>query len=52
MDLLSRKAQIDGLTGLWNRTYFDQTLQAQLSLARRSGQPLLRAALTLRAAAR
>jgi diguanylate cyclase (GGDEF)-like protein len=31
---------IDGLTGLWNRTYFDQTLAAQLSLARRSGQPV------------
>jgi len=38
LDLLSKKAMIDGLTGLWNRTYFDQTLAAQLSLARRSGQ--------------
>ena len=40
LDLLSKKAMIDGLTGLWNRTYFDQQLAAQLSLARRSGQPL------------
>jgi two-component system, cell cycle response regulator len=38
LDLLNKKAMIDGLTGLWNRTYFDQTLAAQLSLARRSGQ--------------
>ena len=40
LDLLNKKAMIDGLTGLWNRTYFDQTLAAQLSLARRSGQPV------------
>jgi two-component system, cell cycle response regulator len=38
LDLLAKKAMIDGLTGLWNRTYFDQTVAAQLSLARRSGQ--------------
>ncbi|MEA2734186.1 MAG: hypothetical protein QOE14_637, partial [Humisphaera sp.] len=38
LDLLNKKAMIDGLTGLWNRTYFDQTLAAQTSLARRSGQ--------------
>jgi diguanylate cyclase (GGDEF)-like protein len=38
LDLLAKKAMIDGLTGLWNRTYFDQTMAAQLSLARRSGQ--------------
>jgi diguanylate cyclase (GGDEF)-like protein len=38
LDLLNKKAQIDGLTGLWNRTYFDNTLAAQTSLARRSGQ--------------
>jgi diguanylate cyclase (GGDEF)-like protein len=40
LDLLNKKAMIDGLTGLWNRTFFDQTLQAQLSLAKRSGQPV------------
>jgi GGDEF domain-containing protein len=38
LDLLNKKAQIDGLTGLWNRTYFDNTLAAQTSLARRSGR--------------
>jgi diguanylate cyclase (GGDEF)-like protein len=38
LDLLNKKAMIDGLTGLWNRTYFDQTLAAQTSLAKRSGQ--------------
>ncbi|MEO6436183.1 MAG: diguanylate cyclase [Tepidisphaeraceae bacterium] len=38
LDLLNKKAMIDGLTGLWNRTFFDQTLAAQLSLAKRSGQ--------------
>ena len=40
LDLLNKKAMIDGLTGLWNRTYFDQQLAAHLSLSRRSGQPL------------
>jgi diguanylate cyclase (GGDEF)-like protein len=39
-DLLSRKAMIDGLTGLWNRTYFDSRLESELSLSRRSGRPL------------
>jgi two-component system cell cycle response regulator len=40
MDLLAKKAQIDALTGLWNRRYFDQRLQAEISLARRSSRPL------------
>lgn len=40
LDLLSRKAQIDGLTGLWNRTHFDQRLEAEISLARRSHHAL------------
>src|SRR5438552_10201412 len=39
LDLLSKKAMVDGLTGLWNRTYFDQTLAAQMALARRAGYP-------------
>jgi diguanylate cyclase (GGDEF)-like protein len=38
LDLLNKKAMIDGLTGLWNRTYFDQTLAAQAALGKRSGQ--------------
>lgn len=40
LDLLSRKAMIDGLTGLWNRTYFESRLNGELSLARRARQPL------------
>lgn len=39
LDLLAKKAQIDGLTGLWNRTYFDQRLAAEMSVAERSGRP-------------
>jgi diguanylate cyclase (GGDEF)-like protein len=38
--LLSRKAMIDGLTGLFNRAYFDARLVAELSLARRTQAPL------------
>ena len=40
VDLLSKKAMIDGLTGLWNRTYLDAHLSKAHSAARRSGQPL------------
>jgi two-component system cell cycle response regulator len=40
LDLLARKAMIDGLTGLWNRTYFETRLTAETSLARRNAQPL------------
>jgi diguanylate cyclase (GGDEF)-like protein len=40
MDLLSRKAMIDGLTGLWNRAYFDARLISDLSAAKRTGATL------------
>jgi diguanylate cyclase (GGDEF)-like protein len=40
MDLLARKAMIDGLTGLWNRSYFETRLSTELTLARRTGHPL------------
>jgi len=40
IDLLSQKAQIDALTGLWNRRHFDNRLQAEQSLAKRSSRPL------------
>jgi diguanylate cyclase (GGDEF)-like protein len=40
MDLLARKAMIDGLTGLWNRAYFENRLNTELSLARRAQQRL------------
>jgi diguanylate cyclase (GGDEF)-like protein len=35
VDLLSRKAMLDGLTGLFNRTYFDMRLAENVSLAKR-----------------
>jgi len=40
VDLLSKKAMIDGLTGLWNRAYLDTRLAAELSAAQRSSRPL------------
>ena len=40
MDLLAKRAMIDGLTGLWNRACFEQRLAAELSLSRRAGHPL------------
>lgn len=40
MDLLARKAQIDGLTGLWNRRHFDEVIQEQMSLSARHRLPL------------
>jgi len=35
MDMLSTRAMIDGLTGLWNRAYFDTRLAAQVAEAKR-----------------
>ena len=40
VDLLAKRAMIDGLTGLWNRTYLDSRLIAEMSLSRRTGLPL------------
>ena len=40
LNLLSRKAMIDGVSGLWNRQYFEQRMAAETSLARRSGRPV------------
>lgn len=40
MDLLSQRAMIDGLTGLWNRVYFNERLQSEISLTRRTSSPL------------
>ena len=40
MKMLAQKAQIDGLTGLWNRSYMNQRLTAEVDEARRHGQPL------------
>lgn len=33
-------SMVDGMTGLWNRTYLDVQLTSQLSLSKRSGRPL------------
>jgi diguanylate cyclase (GGDEF)-like protein len=33
--MLAQRAQIDGLTGLWNRTYFDHRLEDQLTHSQR-----------------
>jgi two-component system, cell cycle response regulator len=40
LDLLNKKAQIDGLTGLWNRAYFHERLEQEISLARRQQRPV------------
>lgn len=40
VELLSKKAMVDGLTGLWNRTYLDAHVTIELAAARRSEQPL------------
>lgn len=37
-DMLSARAQIDALTGLWNRRYFDQRLADELAAAQRYGR--------------
>jgi len=37
---IDQRGMIDGLTGLWNRTYLMDHLKAQLSLAARNGRPL------------
>ena len=38
--VLSKKARIDGLTGLWNRSYFDSRMQDEIAAAARHGRPL------------
>lgn len=40
MEMLSRRAQIDGLTGLWNRSYFNDRLAAEMSNRDRTGSQL------------
>ena len=40
LDLLARKAMIDGLTGLWNRTYMSRRLVEEISNVKRYTQPL------------
>ncbi len=38
--LLARRAQVDGLTGLWNRAYFDNRLSQEVAEAERHNRPL------------
>lgn len=40
MEMLSKHAHIDGLTGLWNRAHFDARLGEHVAVARRTAQPL------------
>jgi len=40
LQLVARKALIDGLTGLWNRTYLEKRLAAELSSSLRHARPL------------
>src|SRR5262245_36441940 len=40
LQLLAQRAQIDGLTGLWNRAYFDQRWAEEHSRALRQGHAL------------
>ena len=39
-DMLSARAQLDGLTGLWNRGYFNQRLSDEVQAVRRYGRVL------------
>lgn len=40
LDLLAQRAMLDGMTGLWNRAYFDQRVTSEISLAKRNASPL------------
>lgn len=40
MEMLEQRAQIDGLTGLWNRAHFDRRLVSELSERTRRGTPI------------
>lgn len=40
LDMLSQKAQIDGLTGLYNRAHFDQRWAQEIKGSARHGRPL------------
>ncbi|MDY0267481.1 diguanylate cyclase domain-containing protein [Trichloromonas sp.] len=40
LEILKKQAMTDGLTGFFNRHYFDKTLERDLNLARRAGKEL------------
>lgn len=39
LSMLANRAQLDGLTGLWNRAYFDQRMSEEVSKSDRHGRP-------------
>jgi diguanylate cyclase (GGDEF)-like protein len=39
-DLLEHQSFLDGLTGLWNRSYLEQRMESELNIARRYGRPV------------
>jgi two-component system cell cycle response regulator len=47
VQMLAQRAQIDGLTGLWNRTFFDRRWTEEYSRSSRHGHPLSVALLDL-----
>ncbi|GJM19772.1 MAG: diguanylate cyclase response regulator [Phycisphaeraceae bacterium] len=47
MRMLAQRAQIDGLTGLWNRSYFEERWTNEAKRARRHDHPLSLAVLDL-----
>lgn len=40
MRLLAQRAQLDGLTGLWNRQFFDERWRGEIAGASRHGRPI------------
>lgn len=40
LQMLSQRAQLDGLSGLWNRAYFDSQWEAEVARSARHGYPL------------
>lgn len=38
--MLAQRAQLDGLTGLWNRAYFDNRVQEEISRIQRHADPI------------
>lgn len=40
LEMLSERAHVDGLTGLWNRTHFDARWKEAVSCSRRNDRPL------------
>lgn len=47
VQMLAQRAQIDGLTGLWNRTYFDKRWNEEFSRCQRHGHALSMALLDI-----